>query len=100
MLHKYKQLKISEYSSLYDIVVTPDNLLSLRRTCKELRKEIYVRRPELAEKFPKKPDNEDSLDDEITYVNELINVLENEIMEEDHKKLKNRYRDKGLELRL
>jgi len=27
MLYKYKQLKISEYSSLYDIVVTPDNLL-------------------------------------------------------------------------
>lgn len=55
---------------------TPTQIL--RRTSKELRKEIYIKRPELAEKFPEKPEDEDCLEDEIAYVNELINVLENE----------------------
>jgi IS5 family transposase len=46
----------------------------------------------LAEKFPEKPIDEDSLEDEITYVNDLINVLEKGISEDDHKKLRNRYK--------
>jgi len=40
---------------------TPTQML--RRTSKELRKEIYCKRPELAEKFSDKPIDEDSLDD-------------------------------------
>jgi len=68
---------------------TPTQML--RRTSKELRKEVYCKRPELAEKFPDKPSDEDSLEDVIKYIGELIDVLEKDITDEDHKKLKNRY---------
>jgi transposase len=79
----------STHSKSKGINETPTQML--RRTSKELRKEIYCKRPELAEKFPDKPTDEDSLDDEIKYIEELIDVLKEDITDEDHKKLKNRY---------
>jgi IS5 family transposase len=79
----------STHSKSKGINETPNQML--RRISKELRKEIYCKRPELAEKFPEKPADEDSLDDEIKYIEELIDVLKKDITDEDHKKLKNRY---------
>ena len=62
----------------------------LRELSKELRKEIYRTNPEMKEKFPKKPSDEDTLEDEIEYSNKLIEIIKKEITEETSKKITNK----------
>ncbi len=62
----------------------------LRELSKELRKEIYRTNPEMKDKFPTKPSDEDTLEAEIEYTNKLIAVIKNEITDETSKKITNK----------
>ena len=59
---------------------TPTQIL--REMTKNLRKEIYRNIPEIKEKFPNKPSDEDTLDKEIEYTKELIKIIKKELPEE------------------
>ena len=64
---------------------TPTQIL--RELSKNLRKEIYKTSPEMKEKFPTKPSEEDTLKDEIEYTKKLIEVVKKEINEKTDKKI-------------
>jgi len=68
---------------------TPTQML--RRLTKELRKKIYASKPELASQFPEKPSDTATLEIEITYAKELVNVLEKNITQNDNIKLQNKF---------
>ena len=63
----------------------------LREASKNLRKEIYKTEPEWKEKFPTKPEETASLEEEIEYTQKLVKVIEEKITEETDKKIKKRY---------
>ena len=68
---------------------TPTQIL--REMTKNLRKEIYRSNPEIKEKFPNKPSDEETLDKEIEYTQELIEIIKKELEEEKrNKKINNR----------
>lgn len=50
----------------------------LIKRAKELRKAVYAVAPEMKEKMPKKREKTGVLEDQITYCNELINIIEKE----------------------
>lgn len=56
---------------------TPTQIL--RELTKKLRKEIYISNPEIKDKFPNKPQDEDTLEDEIEYTKELVKIIKQEI---------------------
>lgn len=58
----------------------------LREMTKNLRKEIYRNSPEIKEKFPNKPSDEETLDKEIEYTKELIEIIKKELVEEKRSK--------------
>ncbi len=71
---------------------TPTQIL--RELSKNLRKEIYRTRPEMKEKFPNKPNEEETLDKEIEYTKELIKVIKKEIKgTEKDKKVTNKVKE-------
>lgn len=53
---------------------TPTQML--RELSKNLRKEIYRTHPEIKEKFPDKPSEDETLDKEIEYTKELLRAIE------------------------
>lgn len=59
---------------------TPTQIL--RELTKKLRKEIYRTNPEIKDKFPNKPSEDETLDKEIKYTKELIKIIKEEINEE------------------
>lgn len=63
---------------------TPTQIL--REMTKNLRKEIYRNNPEIKEKFPNKPSDEETLDKEIEYTKELIEIIKKELAEEKRSK--------------
>ena len=67
---------------------TPTQIL--RELSKNLRKEIYRTSPEMKEKFPTKPSEEDTLEEEIEYTKKLIEVVKKEADEKTDKKVKNK----------
>lgn len=67
---------------------TPTQIL--RELSKNLRKEIYRTNPEIKEKFPDKPSEDESLDKEIKYTKQLIEIVKQEITENTEQKVKNR----------
>ena len=54
---------------------------------KQLRKEIYKTAFELSEQFPEKPSLEAGLDEEISYIKELLRILEEGIESCGNKKI-------------
>lgn len=60
---------------------TPTQIL--REMTKSLRKEIYRNNPEIKEKFPNKPSDEETLDKEIEYTKELIDIIKKELKEKN-----------------
>ena len=73
---------------------TPTQIL--REMTKNLRKEIYRNNPEIKEKFPNKPSDEETLDKEIQYTKELIEIIKNELKGENRsQKITNKI--KGIE---
>lgn len=67
---------------------TPTQIL--RELSKNLRKEIYRTKPEIKEKFPTKPAEEDTLEDEIEYTTKIIEVIKKETDENTDKKITNK----------
>lgn len=61
----------------------------LRELSRNLRKEIYRNNPEIKEKFPIKPGDDDTLENEIEYTKELVKVVKKEINEITNKKITN-----------
>ncbi len=59
---------------------TPTQIL--REMTKNLRKEIYRNNPEIKEKFPNKPSDDETLDREIKYTKELIEIIKKELKDE------------------
>ena len=59
---------------------TPTQIL--REMTKKLRKEIYRNNPEIKEQFPNKPCDEETLDVEINYTKELIEIIKKELKNE------------------
>lgn len=68
---------------------TPTQIL--RELSKNLRKEIYRTEPELKELFPTKPDETETLEEEIKYTNKLIKVLEDKVADTKNEKIRKRY---------
>lgn len=68
---------------------TPTQIL--RELTKKLRKEIYISNPEIKDKFPNKPQDDDTLEDEIEYTKKLVKIIKEEIKDNENveKKLKN-----------
>jgi len=56
---------------------TPTQIL--RELSKNLRKEIYRSNPEMKEKFPKKPEDSATLEEEISYTEELTKVIRKQL---------------------
>lgn len=56
---------------------TPTQIL--REMTKELRKEIYKTQHTLSNKFPEKPDLNDTIEDEIEYTKSLLSAVENSV---------------------
>ena len=70
---------------------TPTQIL--RELSKNLRKEIYKTQPEMKEKFPTKPSEDESVEKEIEYTKELIKVIKQEMTEKTDKKIKNKIKN-------
>lgn len=62
----------------------------LRELSKNLRKEIYKTAPEMKEKFPTKPEDEATLEEEIEYTKDLIKIVKKEITDKTERKITNK----------
>ena len=67
---------------------TPTQIL--REMTKNLRKEIYRNNPEIKEKFPNKPSDDETIDTEIEYTKKLIEILKSEEILKENKKVNTR----------
>lgn len=79
----------STHSKSKGIQETPTQML--RRTTKELRKQIYKSKPELSKKFPDKPEPTDTLDKEIEYTQNLINAIEIDVNSSNNIKIQKEF---------
>ena len=102
--NKYKQMTISEHISLYDKIIPKDHFLrKLKENIdfsfvnklleKEYSEELGrpAKEPEWKEKFPTKPEETASLEEEIKYTQELVKVIEEKITGKTDKKIKKKY---------